>query len=244
MRISRAQSSLLVLAGLLLVSTPAVAQTHPEPGESLRGVWSLQFGFGELPFLAGSFKPSISLGYHLNEHFYLGGTVQLRDVLERGDESFNARNLGLGGIESTREETGVRSLIEARYRPHRYSPFLSVGVLSSGSDTEVMRFDARRRTIGSGSYEGAITVEQTRPYAIRPAVGVGYGLTLDSGLAFGVEFAGAFFMGPPEPTVRVESEAALDGRDMASLERTAKESFADNFHNRYHLFNLSAGHVW
>lgn len=228
-----------------LAAPVALAQANDvDDVASLSGVMEVSVGFGEIPFLSGSFKPSVSIGYHVNEYLYVGWTVQLRDVLERGTESFNAVDTGLGGVEATREETGVRSLLSVRLRPHRLSPFVSLGVLFNGSDTEVMRFDARERRIGDGTYDGAIVMEQTRPFGIRPAIGLGYQYTFDSGLSLSMELAGAFFLPPPDPVIRIESSASMSEADLAALHDRTASVFADNFHNRYHLFQLGAGYVW
>lgn len=217
---------------------------HKRAVMSLNGVWAIQVGFGEIPFLAGSFKPSVSLGYHFNEYLYIGYTAQFRDVLERGTESFNAVDTGLGGVERTREETGVRSLLAVRARPHRYSPYLALGLLFNGSDREVMHFDSRERTIGAQNYEGMVVLEQTRPWAIRPAVGLGYSYTFDEGFSLGVEMAGAFFLPAPTPELAVGGEALLSQADEAALKSRISKKFKDNFHNRYHLFQMTAGYVW
>ena len=175
------------LAVAFIAPAEASAQSAQVPandhrfGDSLAGAWTVGIGFGEIPFLAGSFKPSVSLGYHVSDHVYVGGIVQLRDVLERGTESFNAVNTGLGGIESTREETGARALIHARLRPHRYSPFLSVGAVFNASDREVMVFDDRRRDHWQRVLRRCHHARADPPWGIRPAVGFGYGYTFDSG---------------------------------------------------------------
>lgn len=237
----------VLLAMFAVTSTPVSAQEQQDStsaSDPLAGTWSVAVGFGEIPFLAGSFKPSVSFGYHFNEYVYLGAIVQLRDVLERGTESFNARNTGLGGIESTREETGVRSMLQARVRPHRYSPYLSVGVLFNGSDTEEMRFDARERTIGGVGHNGNVVMEQTRPWAVRPAIGLGYAYTMEGGLTLSVEMSGAFFMKAPKPEVRVSGDQPLPDESRDALVNEARSGFAGNFHNRYHLFHIGAGYAW
>ncbi len=238
----------IVTTSIALISigrcSPSMAEEPANQLSSLKGVWSVMVGFGEIPFLAGSFKPSVSAGYHVNDYVYLGSIVQMRDVLERGTESFNAVDTGLGGIQSTREETGARFLLEARLRPHRYSPYLTIGGVFNGSDTEVMRFDDRTRTIGSGTYDGAVTLEQTRPFGVGPAIGLGYEYTFQTGLTLSTQIAGAFFMGPPTPTVRVESDAPISDADEAALRKKIQDAFSDNLHNNYHMFNIGAGHSW
>jgi len=220
------------------------ANQSPQNANWPKHTWSIEVGFGEIPFLSGSFKPSVSFGYHVNQYFYVGWTVQLHDILERGNESFNAKNTGLGQIESTREVTGIRSLIGIRLRPHRFAPHLSAGMLFSGSDREVMHFADATRIIGSNTYHGSVTVVQTRPYAIRPAAGIGWGIQLRNGFSFSAEMTGAFFLRPGAPDIQVIHEQQLLSADRAVFSAQLKSEFQKNFHNRYHLFNIGAGYVW
>lgn len=238
-----------LFAAILASATQLHAQsspTAPGPGDGdwLKNVWAIEVGFGEIPFLSGSFKPSVSFGYHINQYVYVGWVVQLRDILERGTESFNARNTGLGHITGTREVTGIRSLLGARIRPHRYAPFLSVGILFNGSDREEMRFGDAPRPIGDNIYEGGLTVVQTRPYAIRPALGLGYGVQFKNGFTFSAEMTGAFFLPAPSPDIQITHEGAVSAADKTRLASHMKQEFKANFHNRYHLFNIGAGYVW
>lgn len=228
-----------------LVASSAYAQEgRGHAIEDLTGRWTISVGFGEIPFLSGSFKPSVSLGYHINNYLFLGYTVQLRDVLERGTASFNALDTGLGGVQRTREETGVRSLLAVRMRPHRNSPFISLGLLFNGSDREVMHFDGRKRVIGDHTYQGDLVLEQTRPWAIRPAVGLGYSHTFNTGLSLGIEMAGAFFLPAPEPVTHLIGDPELTNSDATALKQRISSAFKNNFHNRYHLFQMTAGYAW
>lgn len=235
----------IITLTLLLTAGTAAAQSPDDPSiaDDLRGTWTIKVGFGEIPFLAGSFKPSIAIGHHFNDYVSLAWTVQLRDELERDGESFNAQNLELGGLRSSRERTGVRSLLAARFRPHRYSPFLSVGVLFNGTDTETMQFDSQSRRIGEGTYDGALTVVQRRRWAIRPSIGVGYAVTFANHVTLEIELAGAFFMKPTRPIVDVEGQPLAEA-DRRALEDRADDAFSGNFHNRYHMFQLAAGYAW
>ena len=238
-----------IFTALLMGTTTLRAQETESNSVSgddawLKNTWSFEVGFGEIPFLSGSFKPSVSFGYHFNQYIYVGWIVQLRDILERGTESYNAQNTGLGHIKGTREVTGIRSLFGARIRPHRYAPYLSLGMLFNGSDREEMRFGNATRTIGNDTYDGAITVIQTRPYAIRPAIGVGYGVQFKNGVSFSAEMTGAFFFSAPTPEIQIQHEAELAFSDETRFITQMKKEFKGNFHNRYHLFNIGAGYVW
>jgi len=50
--------------------------------DQLGGTFAVTFGFGEIPFLSGSFKPSVSFGCHLNQYVYFGAILQLWDILD------------------------------------------------------------------------------------------------------------------------------------------------------------------
>ena len=180
--------------------SPGPARADDNPGvETLDGVWAFTFGFGEIPFLAGSFKPSVSFGYHFNRFIYVGTIVQLSDVLERGDASFNAVNAGLDGLVDTRETTGPRVFLGTRLRPHRYSPYLSLGAIFNGTDIETIYYDNRTRNVGGETVNGTLEVEQARPFGIRPAFGLGYSYTFSNGLVLDVEFTGAWLFKPADP---------------------------------------------
>lgn len=227
---------LVLMLGLAAMAggSTAQAQDGRRPrSEQLDGRFELTVGVGEIPILAGSFKPSISFGYHFNDYVYLGLTVQLRDVLERGSSSFNARSVNLDGLQRTREETGARSFLGIRLRPHRFSPYLAVGAVFNASDTERMTFQGA---------DGDVVIVQTRPWGVRPAIGLGFAATLDSGFTFGVEFTGAWPFDPPTP--RIEFEGDLDQAQQEELRSSMTRSFAGNWHNRYHLFRLEVGYAW
>lgn len=220
-----------------------------EPEGQLDGVWMVGLGFGEIPFMAGSFKPSLTIGYHVNEYIWLGSVMQLTDHIERDGESFNAQNTDLGHLLDSRETTGARSFLGARLRPHRLSPYVSLGAVFNGTDTETMTFGAASRNIasrdmGAGTYEEALEVVQRRPYGIRPAVGLGYSYTFDSGFSLSTEITGAWFFSAADPEVSVRGLGSpLDPADRAALERRLQRVFDDNLHNRYHLFHLTAGYT-
>lgn len=215
------------------------------PRRDLNGTWQVRGGLGEIPVLAGSFKPAIDFGYHFNDYVYVGGMIQFQDRLERNGESWNAARIGFEGLRYSRERTGVRVFAGTRLRPHRFSPYLSAGVLFNGTDAETMRFDDRSRTIGEGTYTGSITIEQRRPYGIRPAVGLGYSLELKRGLSLGLEFTGAWFFKPATPDVEISLQGtSLSQEDEAALRGRITQVFADNWHNRYHFFLITVGYTF
>lgn len=232
------------LLAVFALFMPSVASAG-EPKEPLHEAWLAGVGFGEIPFLAGSFKPSFTLGFHLNEYLFIGGVFQLSDTISRGNDSFNASRTDLGGLTSSREKTGPRAFVGARIRPHRFSPYLSIGGIFNGSDTELMRFDARRRSLGGEVYEGALELELTRPFGLRPAFGLGYSITFDSGLSVNLDFTGAWLFDQPEPEIRIGSSQGSLGSELErAIRARLVEAYEGNFHNRYHLFNISVGWVW
>ena len=241
------KTTTLLLLTFFVTFGPNLANAQQESKEgllSLDDVWAISVGFGEIPFLAGSFKPSVSVGYHLNNYIYFGGTVQLHDVIHRGTESFNATGSGLDGLSSTKEFTGVRVFLGARFRPHRYLPYLSVGGVFNGSDTETMRFAAQSRQLGGQTHDGELLVEVSRPFGIRPAFGLGYSLTLSNRMTFNVDFTGAWLFDAAEPEIYINSSQSLSEAIILDVRERLKKSYNDNFHNRYHLFNISFGYVW
>ena len=135
---------------------------------------------GELPW-GGSFKPGLSIGYHVDELPYLDASYQIEDQIRRDGSSFNVKNTGLTGIALSSEEVAPRAHFGIRLRPHRLAPFASLGLIYNGVDEETMQFDARSRTIGEGWYDGELSLVQRRPQAFRPALGLGYSYTFDWG---------------------------------------------------------------
>ena len=114
-------SAPLALLTLLALAAPAGAD----------GRWQLGLSFGEIPVLAGSFKPGITMGYRLDDTLFLGLELQAADHLQRDGSSFNARNTGLDGLVSSTERTGMRAFLGLRYRPWRDAPHLALGLVMS-----------------------------------------------------------------------------------------------------------------
>ena len=164
-----------LLSGLTFATAAngARAQSHELDGAFMVGVH-----LGELPW-GGSFKPGLSVGYYLSELVFVGAQYQVGDSIERNGTSFNVQNTGLDGIVRSSEEVASRAFLGVRLRPHRHAPFVSLGMLYNGTDTETMVFDERSRTIGTGSYDGSIIIRQSRPSALRPALGLGYSYEFD-----------------------------------------------------------------
>ncbi len=80
---------ILILFILLVSSFQVVAETE-----------KLFVGFGEIPFLADSFKPSLGYSRKLGQ-IEMGLYVQLEETLRRDDDSFNA-DFGQDGLISSK----------------------------------------------------------------------------------------------------------------------------------------------
>ncbi|MEM9363170.1 MAG: hypothetical protein AAGA43_11070 [Bacteroidota bacterium] len=97
-------------------------------GQNNKGIiensWQIGFGLGELPS-GGSFKPSMTIGYHFTDKIYAGLIYQVKDRIERNDSSFNAKSSRLDGLLSSSESVAQRFLTQVRYTPIKYGPYLS-----------------------------------------------------------------------------------------------------------------------
>ncbi|MCP4311127.1 MAG: hypothetical protein GY790_07695, partial [Bacteroidetes bacterium] len=111
-------------------------------------------GFGEIPFLSKSFKPSFTVGYRFNQNLYIGAIFQLVDNIERNNNSYDAQSIGFDGLLSSKEKVGQRALIHFRVTPIKYGPFISLGLVMNDDDKETVEFDSRTRMIGNNYYDG------------------------------------------------------------------------------------------
>jgi hypothetical protein len=211
---------------------------HAQDG-SLVGRWSIALELGELP-MHGSFKPGIAVGYHLDDRAWIGFVFQAADSIHRGDSSFNAGSTALDGLTGSGEHVGRRAYLQARLRPHRWAPYVSVGVVYNARDTETITFDDRVRSLGGATARGPLRVRISRPAGVRPALGAGYGWTSDAGLSAFVEWSGWWMFGAPRP------ELDITGADSSpafttSLERRITDHFTGSPFNSYHLFQVGVG---
>ncbi len=212
----------VIFLATFLFSSVAAAESPVKSGAFHIGV-----NLGELPW-GGSFKPGLMVGYHFNDLIYVGATYQLSDSIRRDGNSFNAKGLGREGIVSSRESVASRFLIHARVRPHRFSPFLSLGIVGNGRDSETTVFD------------DGVEITQSRPGAVRPSLGTGYSYTFNFGLELSTEWSGWLFEKP-------KPEFEFRGTPLSQSERTelvaaATNSFRRQLTNKYHLFMLSGGY--
>ena len=222
-------------AFLFLLSSFTLRGNQPD---RFKNAWEIGFTFGEIPFLSGSFKPGLTLGFHLNDRLSFSTTYQLKDYLERNDQSYNARNIGLEGLLSSKETTGERLVFAVHYRPVDWSPYLVAGLVINRADIETMRFDNREREIGENTYRSVMTLVQKRGSGIVPALGFGYRYDFDNGLSLNTNMAMGFFNDIATPEVTISGSPNLSEADSHLLKTRMDEAFRGNFHNRYHIFNL------
>ncbi len=218
----------------LLITTAVFAQIENE----FDNTWQLGLTFGEIPILAGSFKPGVTIGYHFNENLMAEFTFQLKDYIQRDDESFNAQNIGLEGLNESKETTGERIFLGFRYKPYKWSPYLTAGLVYNNEDVETMTFDSRERIIGENNYNTDIKIIQKRESGIAPAFGLGYQYDFDNNISLNTSFAMAFLTDIVEPDVVINSDEQISENDLNALKEKIKNVYKDNFHNRYHIFNL------
>ncbi|MCB0635473.1 MAG: hypothetical protein KDC54_02590 [Lewinella sp.] len=224
---------LLTLSSLLLLQVTLHGQESPD---FTRGYWQIGFGLGELP-TGGSFKPSLTFGYHFSDQLYAGIIYQLADEIQRDGDSFNARSTGLDGLRSARETVSRRLLAHVRYTPFRQGPYLSAGFVFNGRDTEVMQFDDRPRTVAGESYAGTIRIEQTRPAGWGLALGLGYQYHFRNGFSAGFEWTPAWGQFP-EPHYVFDGTAELNEAAQAELRHDMDRGFRSSVTNLYKVFHL------
>ncbi len=222
----------------LLVS--AFAVTSAQGG--VKSYWQVGVGLGELP-TGGSFKPSFTFGYHLNEHVYFGVVYQLPDEISRGSSSFNAQSAGLGGIEKTFETVSERLLIQCAYTPIEHGPYISFGAVYNGEDSEAMSFDDRTRILADESVSGALNFTQTRPAGWGAALGIGYRYHFESGLSVGFEWTPAWGQ-YPEPTYNFEGNVQLLESARNKIQQRMDDSFSSNVTNMYKIFHIGFAYRW
>lgn len=231
---SAAATALLAAAALMLHAAVASAQ-EPDRG----GLWTAAVELGELP-MHGSFKVGLSVGYQMNEYAWLGVAWQAADAIQRDGTSFNASSLRLDGLTTSREDVGPRAYLQARLRPHRLSPYLSVGAVFNGRDTEAMVFDPRPRSAGGHAAEGGLRVRVSRPAAIRPALGVGYEWTSGGGVTAFVEWAGWWLADAPDPEISIQGDGVTGGFSR-EVDARLRDHFVSSLFNTYHIFQLGVG---
>lgn len=221
---------------MLLFSQHLFAQDTP--GQS--NYWQIGFGLGELP-MGGSFKPSITIGYHFNDKLYAGIIYQFKDQISRNEASINAKSSGLDGLVSATEEVAQRFLFQLRYTPVKNTPYLSAGFVFNGMDSEQMFFDDRPRTIAGENYDGTVIVNQTRPPGWGFALGVGYQYNFKNGFSTGFEWTPAWFQ-YPVPSYAFEGTATLSENAQNTLVDKMNNEFNSSVTNMYKVFHVGVAY--
>jgi hypothetical protein len=131
---------------------------------------------------------------------------------------------------SSKESVASRFLLHARLRPHRYAPFVSLGLVVNGRDTETTRF-----------LDG-LEVTQSRPAGVRPSVGLGYSYTFDFGLELSTEWSG-WVLERPNPEISFGG-TPIGESERAAIAKSGTKSFQRQITNKYHVFLMSAGYTF
>lgn len=198
--------------------------------------WQVGLGFGELP-MAGSFKPSITVGYHFTERVYAGVIYQFSDEIKRDGTSFNAKSAGLEGLTSSNERVDQRLMLQARYTPFKHGPFISTGIVYNGRDVETMHFDHRSRNIAGNEYSGDIVIQQARPAGWGAALGLGYQYNFDNGLSAGFEWTPAWLQ-YPDPEYDFSGNEGLSESAIVSIKDKMDAGFNSSVTNMYKVFHI------
>lgn len=204
---------------------------------NLEKSWQIGIGFGEIPY-KGSFKPSLTFGYHLNERLYFGFVYQFKDKIQRDGSSFNVQASGLDGVASSQEQVAQRMMLHGRYTPFKQGPFISFGLVYNGHDVENMHFDARDRMIQGLEYAGSIGIIQSRPSGWGPALGVGYQYNFRNGLSLNAEWSPAWFTKIKEPDYQFADSADLSPETQTYLANKMTDKFQSTVTNRYKVFHI------
>ncbi len=230
-----------IITNLMIISTVNYlsAQTNDVMPQKY---WQLGIGFGEIPFLSKSFKPSFTVGYRFNQYVYLGVIYQLVDNIERNNDSYDAQSIGFDGLLSSKEKVGQRALIHIRLTPIKYGPFISLGLVMNDDDKETVEFDSRTRMIGNNYYDGNTTVGLTRKGAVRTALGLGYEYTFKNKFGLNAEWTFNIFNSIPSKMIELQSDYAILESDTESFKENLSNELGSNFHNRYHIFHIGASY--
>lgn len=201
-----------------------------------KGTWQLGLGFGEIP-MDGSFKPSITFGYHINSKFYAGVIYQFRDQIRRDGSSFNAKSSKLQGLLSSTERVAHRIMAHVRYTPIKNGPYLSGGIVYNGQDIETMQFDDRVRVVHNVEYAGNLSIEQSRPAGWGLALGLGYQYHFKNGVSAGFEWTPAWGQ-YPTPAYRLDGSSDFTEDTIPRLTSQMNSAFRKSVTNMYKVFHI------
>lgn len=223
---------ILLLVNIVMPGKDSLAQDMPES----KKYWQIGIGLGELPF-GGSFKPSLTFGYHFNEKLYSGIIYQFKDEIQRNKSSFNAQASGLDGLSKSYETVAQRFLFQVRYTPVKNGPYLSTGFVFNGKDSENMEFDSRKRIIGDHEYEGELIIQQSRPAGWGFALGIGYSYRFKNNLSAGFEWTPAWFQ-YAKPEYSFAGNSTLSESDAAQLIDKMNKKYKSSVTNLYKVFHI------
>jgi hypothetical protein len=221
----------------ILIAVCSMAQSNPT---QLQDYWQVGLGLGELP-TGGSFKPSISFGYHFRENLYAGIIYQFKDEISRGESSFNAKSSELEGLTDASETVAQRFLFQVRYTPIKNGPYLSGGFVYNGKDTETMSFDDQVRQIDGVAHTGTIQIDQTRPAGWGLALGLGYQYNFKNGFSTGFEWTPAWGQ-YPSPLYEFNGRASLSSEAQATLKKRMDDGFKSSVTNMYKVFHIGVAY--
>lgn len=224
----------LIVVIAVFCCTHATAQDNTPAG--LANTWQLGFGLGELP-TGGSFKPSVTVGYHFSDKLYGGIIYQFRDEISRGSSSFNAQSAGLSGLMNATESVAQRFMLQCRYAPVRFGPYVSAGFVFNGRDTEHMTFDDRSRNIGGVNHIGTLSVTQTRPAGWGLACGIGYQYNFRNGFSANAEWTPAW-MQYPKPEYTITADKKLSQTSIDEITTKMNKGFRSSVTNMYKVFHI------
>ncbi len=199
-------------------------------------------GFGEIPALSKSSKPSIGFGYR-KDLLEFGLIHQFEDRLQRDEESYNA-DFGMNGLESAREETGTRSMFQVKLFPNTEWFYFTLAAIESGGDLERIIFKEMSRQIGDNTYQTDVKVSIKRSGALSPAIGAGFKLPITKSMLLKIDITMDWFNEVPIPEITIDSGTPLLKADKEALSNQILENYLANFHNRYHAFNIGVQFIF
>lgn len=202
----------------------------------------LYLGFGEIPFVADSFKPAIGVSRKY-AYFEFGIIYQFRDELNRGKDSFNAQ-FGQDGLISSKETTRDRIMLQGKLYPWQEYFYVSFGLMAGGADEEKITFDNRSRQIGSGRYNTSLDVTIARDRSVEPVAGIGFSIPVTDSLSVTTDFTMGWFGEVADPSIAISTSSNVAQADRDALESSIRDNYKSNVHNRYHVFNIGIQHVF
>lgn len=230
---------IIITTALLFANVIAKSQDIIDP---MTNYWQIGIGLGELP-IGGSLKPSVTFGYHFNDKLYTGIIYQFKDEISRNGTSFNAQSSGIDGLMKSSETVAERFMLQVRYSPIKYGPYLSSGLVYNGEDAETMIFDERSRNINNEPYNGTLEIKQTRPAGWGLALGIGYQYNFKKGFSAGFEWTPAWWQ-YPTPSYQFSGTSDLSISSKNELQNRMDKGFKSSPTNMYKVFHIGLAYRW